>query len=488
MRTLIKSLCTLSLATSAITSSLFATTAKPNVIFIFADDMGYGEIQALNPEHGLIPTPHLDRLAAEGMVFTDAHTTSSVCTPSRYGLLTGRYNWRTTLQTFVLGDNADPLIAKDRMTLGHLFQEQGYHTAIFGKWHLGFKNTVPAELKDVPRPRKTDSRFVGPVPIGSKVEEGPITRGFDTFFGFHHARSMSSLIDDDTYIEEVDTDEVLGRLTDELTSYIDAKAADAKSGKPFFIYFPQSSPHSPIVPAPEWKGKGGLGNYSDFIANTDGSVGDVMKALERNGLRENTILIFSADNGSSGNSSEAEEQGHRSQAHFRARKASLYEGGHRVPFILSWPAQVEAASQLNQLVSLSDMMATFAEMFDQELPDHAAEDSMSFLAGIYGKPITSPRQDVVHHDKAGRFAIRKGDWKLLLEGQKRSKTGLDYQLYDLGKDVSETKDLAAENPERVEAMLALLETYIAQGRSTPGETQQNDAEIDLWKKGIVKKK
>ncbi|WP_244651351.1 MULTISPECIES: arylsulfatase [unclassified Lentimonas] len=487
VRTLLLGLSLMGTTQAAAPSSAkdYAEAGKPNVVFIFADDMGYGEVQALNPEWGKIPTPHLDKLVSAGMTFTDAHTTSSVCTPSRYGLLTGRYNWRTTLQSFVLGDGDDPLIAADRMTLGHLFREQGYYTAIIGKWHLGFTNVVPDELKGVARPKKTAARYVGPVPTGSQVPDGPITRGFDEFFGWHHARSMSSLIRGDTYIEEIDIVEVLPRQNREVSRYIDEKAADARAGKPFFLYVPISSPHSPIVPAPEWKGKGGLGDdYSDFIVQTDGFVGDVAAALERNGLTDNTILIFSADNGSSGNRSSSEKLGHRSHGHLSGAKASLLEGGHRVPFILRWPAKVEAGTVSNQLICLSDIMETFAEMFSVDLPDTAAEDSISFLPALYSQPVPEPvsRVDVVHHDKDGRFAIRQGDWKLLLLAPKGNKgENARMQLYNLKDDIGEKKNLIGDYPEKSEAMLELLQSYIENGRSTPGSMQENDADIDLWK-------
>ena len=466
-----------------------AEKSRPNVVFIFADDMGYGEVQVLNPKWGKIPTPHLDKLAGEGMVFTDAHTTSSVCTPSRYGLLTGRYSWRTRLQSFVLGNNEDPLIAEDRMTLGHLFREQGYHTALFGKWHLGFNSVVPDELKGIAKSKKDPERNLGPVPVGSKVPDGPITRGFDRFFGWHHAGSMASIVEGDTYIEELNNIEVLPRLNKEVCAYIDAKASDAKLGKPFFVYLPLSSPHAPIVPAPDWQGKGGLGDkYSDFIAQTDGSVGEVVAALERNGLTENTLLIFSADNGSSGNRSSAEKLGHRSHAHLSGAKGSLLEGGHRVPFILRWPGEVKAGSVTHQLISLADMMETFAELFSVELPDDTAEDSVSFLPLLYGKSVTSPRDAVIHHSKDGTFAIRQGEWKLLLE-PKRGRGGEDstLQLYHLKDDITEQNDLVKQQPEKVETLLALLKKYVADGRSTEGVVQENDSEIDLWKHGVKKR-
>ncbi|MDP4625870.1 MAG: arylsulfatase [Akkermansiaceae bacterium] len=473
---------------------LTATAAtKPNVVIIYADDMGYGEIQALNPERSKIPTPSLNKLAEEGMVFTDAHTTSSVCSPSRYGLLTGRYNWRTTLQRGVLTGGDAPLIAADRLTLGKLFQSQGYKTAIFGKWHLNYSYEVP---EGAVKPKRGKDFLLAAAPVGTHIPDGPLTRGFDVFHGFHHARTMSSIVEGDTIVREIPVVEVLPEITDAAADFIDDHAAEAKEGKPFFMYFPLSSPHTPIAPAPEWKGKGVVGTYGDFVAQTDGSVGAVMEALERNGLTENTIVIFSADNGTSKAAGIAalEKQGHYPSANLRGSKADLWEGGHRVPFILRWPEQVKASSESGQLISLADMMATFAEMLSVDLADDTAEDSISFYPILAGKELENPRESVVHHSIDGKFAIRQGDWKLLLaagsggwtapgDAEALAKGLPEMQLYDMPNDIGEEKNLVAQNPEKVAGMIKLLETYVAEGRSTPGEPQKNDAEIDIWKKG-----
>ena len=482
-----------------ITSSAFAADIKPNVVLIYADDMGYGEVEALNPERSRVPTPSLNALAAEGMIFTDAHTTSSVCTPSRYALLTGRYNWRTRLQSGVVQGGKPPLIAEDRMTLGKLFQAQGYNTAIFGKWHLEYSYEVPAELAKAPRPKKTASIYRAAVPVGTKIPDGPITRGFDHFYGFHHARSMSSIVVDDTIVEEMDVVGILPAITKATTDYIDAHAAEAQSGKPFFIYFPLSSPHTPIATAPEWMGKSGIGEYGDFVAQTDGSVGAVMEALERNGLTENTVVIFSADNGTSkaGNIPDLQKQGHYPSANLRGSKADLWDGGHRVPFILRWPAQVKAASTTDQLISLADMFATFSEMLGHTYADDTAEDSISFAPILLGKELKVPREAVVHHSIDGKFAIRQGPWKLLLaagsggwsspKDAEAIKKGLpDMQLYNMADDLGEENNLLEQYPEKVTSLIALLESYVEQGRSTPGGAQQNDARIDIWKKGKKK--
>jgi arylsulfatase A-like enzyme/alpha-L-fucosidase len=471
-----------------------ADTQRPNLVFIFADDMGYGEIQALNPERSNIPTPSLDSLAADGAIFTDAHTTSSVCSPSRYSLLTGRYNWRTRLQSRVVQGNDDPLIAEDRLTLAHLFREQGYSTAIFGKWHLDYNYEVPEHLQDIPEAENSDTINPSGFPVGTHIPDGPVTRGFDTFYGFHHAGAMSSIVRDDTIVEDLPTVDVLPALTREAVAYIDEKGAQARAGKPFFLYFPMSSPHGPIVPSEDWQGKSELGEYGDFIMQTDGSVGAVMEAIERNGLADNTVFIFSADNGTSkiADFEALQEKGHYPSANLRGSKADLWEGGHRVPFIVRWPGKLEPGTYRDQLVSMADMMATFAEFFGVELADDAAEDSFSFLPAIEGETVKDGRDAIVHHSIHGRFAIRQGPWKLLLAPGSAGWTapldrvaiarGLpEIQLYNLDVDIGEQNNLVAQYPGKVEELTLLLESLVAAGRSTPGEPQQNDTEIDIWK-------
>jgi len=466
-------------------STMVFAADKPNVIFIFADDMGYGEIEALDPDFAKIPTPQLNRLAAEGQIYTDAHTSSSVCTPSRYSLLTGRYSWRTRLQTFVLNHGEAPLIAEERMTLGNLFRDQGYHTSIFGKWHLGFNFEGAARAVAQTKAKKEEGYLLAPVLVGATIPDGPLTRGFDTYYGFHHARSMSSVIRDDRIIEEIETVDMLPNLNREVAKYIDEKAEDAKNGKPFFLYFPQSSPHSPIVPSKEWKGKTGLGDYADFVAQTDDSVGVVLDALERNGLRENTLVIFSTDNGSSPHSNVPGllAAGHRPSGPLRGKKGDLWDGGHRVPFILSWPAKVKAGGKVSQLICLSDMMETFAELLSVDLPDTVAEDSISFLSALLGEDLKEARTNIIHHDIKGYFSIRDGDWKLLL----RKLGKLEMQLYNMREDLAEKKNFAKAKPEKVKELLALLETQVAEGRSTVGAKQENDAAIELWKDEAKKK-
>lgn len=473
----------------------------PNVVFVFADDMGYGEVHALNPERSRIPTPNLDELVSQGITFTDAHTASSVCTPSRYALLTGRYCWRSRLQRGVLVGNDDPLIAADRLTVARLLQDHGYTTGVVGKWHLNYNYEGEFKGKKTSKDRKRKGMAPAVAPVGTRIPDGPLTRGFDSFFGFHHAREMSSLVRDDQIIEEIETVEMLPRLTEEAVRFIDAQANSAKDGKPFFLYLPLSSPHTPIVPSADWKGKSGLGDYGDFVMQTDGTVGAVMDALERNGLVDNTILIFSSDNGTSKAAGipQLQKQGHYPSAHLRGSKADIWDGGHRVPFILRWPGGgVKPGSTTDHLVCLSDMMATLAEMLGTSLPSETAEDSFSFFPVLTDQAVENARQAIVHHSSSGKFAIRRENWKLAIcagsggwsspKDEAALKQGLpSMQLYDMAVDVGETHNLVNEKPETVSELLKLLQDYVDRGRSTPGPTAKNDGPIDIYKNKKRKK-
>ena len=464
------------------------TQQRPNVLFFYADDMGYGEIQRFHPEASKVPTPHLNQLCDEGMMFTDAHTSASVCTPSRYALLTGRYNWRSTHQSRVVGGGKPCLITPDRMTLPSLFKEQGYQTAMFGKWHLNFQYDVPegAVKKKVVR----EEWYYGS-PVGTRIVDGPVTRGFDYFLGFHHSGSMSSLIENDKTIEYINTRSMMDRLTSSVVSYIDEHAMTSEK-KPFFVYYPLNAPHSPVIPKAEWKGRGGLeGDYPEFVAQTDDAVGQVLAALEKNGLKENTLVIFGTDNGCHQNPEKFLEFGHSVSGPLRAKKASIYDGGHRVPFIVRWPGVVHAGTKTDHLICMTDIFATFSEYFAYEIADNTAEDSISFLPVLRGTQPTVIREDIVHHDFRGHFAVRSGDWKLILmpDASVKDVTGnaAQFQLYNMREDIAETKNLANQHPEKVKTLLALLKKMIADGRSTPGKLQQNDAEVDIWKKRAAAK-
>ena len=467
-----------------------AASTKPNIVFILCDDLGYGDIQVLNPEHGKIKTPSVDRLAREGMIFTDAHSGSAVCTPTRYGLLTGRYSWRTTLQSGVVQGFKPCLIAEDRPTVASFLKAQGYHTGIVGKWHLNFQYLDAASGEPVKRKKKKAL-----APVGSIIPDGPIHRGFDYFHGFHHAGDMKGVIENDKVIAHEDEINMLPRLTRKAVEYIDGRAAADKT-TPFFLYVPYGSPHSPVLPTERWQGKSGLNKHADFVMETDDGVGQIMAALDRHGLTENTLIIFSADNGTSkgANIPQLAAQGHKVSAGFRGSKADLWDGGHRVPFVARWPGKVAAGSSSDQLICLVDLFATLSEITASPLPSASAEDSVSFLPALSGEPIVSTRAGVIHHSISGHFAYRQGKWKLLLARgsggwtapkEKSIPAGTPVaQLYDMEADPGETTNLYASQPEIAQRLLTQLKSDISRGRSTDGAEAKNDTNtIRLWKSG-----
>jgi arylsulfatase A-like enzyme len=491
---------------------------RPNIIFILSDDLGYGDVKCLNPQ-GKIATPNLDRLAAGGMIFTDGHTSSSVCTPTRYGVMTGRYNWRTKLQNGVLGGLSPRLIEPDRLTVAAFLKQQGYHTACVGKWHLGmdWARTGPvSELTIESREQAFNVDFTKP------VKNGPLAVGFDYYFGISASLDMVpyTFIENDRVAALPTEDrkldmmtgrenwftrqgpaapgftgyEVLPTLTDKAIAYVEQRATDARAGRPFFLYLPYASPHTPILPNKSWQGKSGLNPYADFVMEHDAEVGRLLSALDRLGLTENTLIVFTSDNGCSP-SAKFEEllpQGHNPSHVFRGHKADIFDGGHRVPFIVRWPARVKAGTTSDQLVCLTDFMATCAAILGRKLPPNAAEDSISFLPALRGQPAGGGREAVVHHSINGSFAIRQGRWKLNLcpgsGGWSEPRPGRTdtsklplVQLYDLSQDIGETRNLASAEPEVVTRLTKLLEQYVADGRSTPGPRQTNAVPVDVWK-------
>jgi arylsulfatase A-like enzyme len=453
---------------------------------MLADDMGYGELSCLNPQHGRIQTPHLDSLAKAGMVFTDAHGGSSVCTPTRYGLLTGRYAWRTRLQSGVL-TGGPSLIQPGRATLATMLGDAGYMTAIIGKWHLGM-------LFD-------GEHLKGKVPVGARVTEGPIDRGgFDLFKGFHHARQIEVWIENDRVTEQIAGIEMLPRLERAAVEYIHQQA---KTDQPFFLYVPWNSPHSPVVPSQEWKGKSGLNEHADFVMQTDAAFGSVVEALRATGQLENTLIICSADNGTSAPTSKAEqlrELGHYSSGHLRGMKADIWDGGHRVPFIAHWPEKIRPGSTYAGLTSFTDLFATLADIAGVEFP--AAEDSISF-ADAFDGTTKSHRTSMVQHSVSGYFAYRLGKWKLCLcpgsggwtkpkpskkswEATSDAAHGCLVQLYNLERDAAESSNLAEEQPALVAELLAQLQADIERGHTVEGLAGKNDTEVNVFKapKGI----
>ena len=465
-----------------------AAASRPNIVLILCDDLGYGDVQCLNLENGKIQTPHIDKIADQGMTFTDAHSGSSVCTPTRYGLLTGRYSWRTRLQSGVTGGYKPCLIAPDRLTVAGLLKKQGYATAILGKWHLDFQYQDPVSGEMLKRPHRKLKKMP---PVGSKIPDGPVSRGFDTYHGFHHAGDMQAVIEDDTVIVHEDEINMLPRLTRKAVEYIDARAKSPD--QPFFLYVPLGSPHTPIVPSKEWQGKSELGPYGDFVMQTDATVGAITDALEKNGFADNTLLIFTSDNGCSkaANIPALRKQGHTVSAQYRGSKADLWEGGHRVPFLVRWPSKVESGSTSDQLITLVDVFATVSDITGEKAPA-MAEDSVSFLPALSGQAIQSTRKGVIHHSISGHFAYRQGKWKLLLAkasggwtSPKENQAGADApqaQLYDMENDPGEKNNLYLSHPEVAQRLLANLTVDVQHGRSTDGPAAKNDVEqIVLWK-------
>ncbi len=458
---------------------------KPNIIYLICDDLGYGDVQCLNPENGKIPTPHVDRLASEGMTFTDAHSGSSVCTPTRYGVMTGRYSWRTKLQSGVVQGFAPCLISRDRPTVATFLTKNGYHTAIIGKWHLNFRYLDPISGDEYER-----SQYRSP-PVGAKIPDGPIHRGFDFFHGFHHARNMEAVIINNQVVKHEDPIRMLPRLTRESVKYIESRK-DKK--KPFFLYLPLGSPHTPILPTKKWQGKSGLGAYGDFVMETDHVMGEIRKTLQRTKQEDNTLIIFTSDNGCSkaAGITNLAQKGHKVSAHLRGSKADLWDGGHRIPFIVKWPGKVKRGSQSDQLICLTDLYATVADILKMSPPKKSCEDSVSFLPALFEKKIISSRKGVIHHSISGHFAYRMGRWKLLLAKasggwsspkENQVKEGSPTaQLYDMSKDEAEQKNLYSEKSPIVEKLLYNLRRDVLKGRSTDGIESCNDVkDIVLWK-------
>jgi len=492
-----------------------ANPAKPNIVFILADDLGYGDPGCYQKD-SKIPTPNLDRLASEGTRFTDAHAPTSVCTPTRYAILTGRYSWRTRLQGGVLGPWAPPLIAPERLTVASLLKQHGYTTAAIGKWHLGM--TWPTKAGQPPSSR---TNRLSNVDFTKPIADGPTARGFDHYFGtaVPNYPPYCFLNDDRTVgIPSVpDSGRAdlfnlpgpmlpgwkLVNILPELTRHAVKWVEDAaKSGRPFFLYFPLTSPHYPVVPAPEFKGKSKAGDFGDFVFQTDWTVGQVLDALQRTGVAENTLVIFTSDNGPEisgevkiGAYDRITEYHHYSMGELRGAKRDAWEGGHRVPFIARWPGKIKAGAVSDETMCHVDFMATVAALLGAKLPDNAAEDSVNVLPVLLGLPRTTPaREATVHHSISGKFAIRKGDWvfidapsgddnggkgepEFLKAERGYTKHELPGELFNLRDDLSERRNRYAEHPGLVRELKALLEKYKADGRSTPGAKQKNDVPI-----------
>lgn len=492
---------TLLLTISLSVFSKKSTNSKPNIIFILADDMGYGDVGAYNKD-SKIKTPGLDRLASEGIRFTDAHTSSSVCTPTRYGILTGRYNWRSTLKSGVLGGASPALIPADRSTLASILKKSGYTTAYIGKWHLGW-NFVKDEQ--------------GNIDFTKEVTHTPNDLGFDYAYGHCGSLDMApyvyvenghiTAIPTDTTINtgkyswwrkgitapDFDHEDVTPNFFRRAINYVEEQA---NGEKPFFLYLPLPSPHTPILPSEKWQGKSGLNPYGDFVMMVDDYVNQLLDVVKKSGIDDNTLIMFVTDNGCSpaADIEELMAEGHAPNGIFRGHKADIFEGGHRIPFIAKWPDVIKSGEQNDQTICTVDLMATLSDIADYSLNDTEGEDSYSLLPLLKGEKIKGTfREATIHHSINGSFAIRKGDWKLAMcpgsGGWSFPRPGRDdedlaklpaIQLYNLKEDPIEQNNLQAARPEIVIELQELLSSYITKGRSTPGKPQQNDG-AKVWK-------
>jgi len=479
-----------------IVNSAYTQSEKPNIIYILADDLGIGDVSVYNKD-SKIQTKNIDALAKGGMRFTDAHSGSAVCTPTRYGILTGRYSWRTRLQKSVLWGYDTALIARDRFTVANLFKNNGYNTACIGKWHLGL-----GWQKD-----KSDS-----VDFSLPLSSGPNSAGFDYSFIISASLDIPPYV----YIENQRVinrkieiikenkgpgfwregaigkgqkhSEVLDDFTNKAINYIEKQAA--KKDQPFFLYLPLTSPHTPILPTKEFAGKTGINDYADFVLMTDALLGKIEAALKQTGLDKNTIIVFTSDNGASPMSDfkTLESKGHFSSFSYRGAKADIYEGGHRIPFIVKWPGKVAPNSVSSQTISLTDFMATGANIVGSKLSDNQAEDSFSILPILLNKSVDYKRESIIHHSIDGKFAIRKGDYKLIFakgsggwsaptESQAAKSNLPGIQLYNLKTDEKEQFNVAATMPLVVKELTELLQKQIQSGRSTEGRDQKNDVMV-----------
>ena len=481
----------------------------PNLLLIYTDDQGYGDVSALNP-NARFQTPNLDRLVREGLAFTDAHSSDTVCTPSRYGLLTGRYSWRTELKKGVMGAEGKGLIADSRTTLASFLRDSGYRTAMVGKWHLGMTFHGKKGNRDWSQP----------------VLDGPVDKGFDYFYGIPASMNYGVL----TYIENrrildpptlwtqkklneiaiadyritppyelsraggelevapsFDDQQVLTVFTERAVQWLDDFAAEGGE-EPFFLYVAYTSPHKPVIPLPEFQGKSEAGAYGDFMIETDAHIGSLLDALDRNDLTRDTLVLVTSDNGPETTYRERLRRfGHASAGGLRGGKRDLYEGGHRVPFIVRWPAVVQPGQRSSDLICQTDVLATMAEALGRKLEPDEAEDSVSFLPILKGEQ-RPPRPPVIHHSSAGYFAIRDGRWKLnmirgsggslpprIVEAQPGEP---QFELYDLSADVDETNNLASQEPDVVVRLRDEITRIVSSGRSTAGPPTHNNGE--LW--------
>jgi arylsulfatase A-like enzyme len=474
---------------------------KPNIIFLMADDMGYGDLGCYGAMQ--IPTPNIDRLAAQGIRFTDAHSPSALCTPTRYGVLTGRYCWRTRLKKGVIYGHSKPLIEPKRLTVPSLLKQHGYETACIGKWHLGFDWALKDKRKET-KEDGTNTDYTKP------VKNGPLAYGFDYFFGISASLDMPPycFIENDRTVgipslekHPYNTlqkkgfmppgwkDENVGpEFTRKAINFIENNVK-TRPNKPFFLYLPISAPHTPCTPPDFIKGRSSAGVRGDMVTEVDWTAGQILDTLDRLNISENTLIIVTSDNGAltvglpdwAGEplaKYDIEHFGHKPNGLLRGQKADIYDGGHREPFIARWTGKIKPGSTSNELICLIDLMATCAAIVGAKLPGDAAEDSYNILPVLLDKKLDVPiREALVHHSGEGMFSIRQGRWKLVLgrgsggfsipphiEPKPHQPQG---QLYNLQTDPAETNNLWANNPQIVKHLTNMLNRYKKQGYSRP---------------------
>lgn len=472
--------------------------SRPNIVLILADDLGYGDLQCNNAE-AQTSTPHLNQLSKEGLRFTDAHSGSAVCTPTRYGILTGRYAFRTRLKRGVLGGYSPMLIEDNRYTVADLLKKAGYHTGVIGKWHLGL-DWKGQDVDDL-RALGDSKRDLSPegLDITADLTQGPNDLGFDYSYVIPASLDIAPYIylengkpTERTLIDLVGNNNPRGvfwrsgkaspnfkieNTLDNLAEKAQAFLADASKQKsPFFLYFPLTSPHTPWVPGKDFQGKSGAGIYGDFVGHTDHIVGMVLNTLQQLGLEENTLVIFTSDNGADWKPGDIEKYpAHRANYIYRGEKSDIWEGGHRVPFLIRWPAAFKEARTVAQTLCLTDMLATFAGITKQKLPANSGQDSFDFSPLLTSKASSKViRQSTIHHSIDGMFAIRKGKWKYI-EGQgsggwskdESATKNLTAQLYNMEADPRETTNLVEQQPKIAAELKALLTRQREQGFSRP---------------------
>ncbi len=465
-------------------------SSEPNIIYILADDLGYGDISSFNPASQII-SPNIDMIATGGMIFKDAHSGSSTGTGSRYGILTGRYSWRTDLKDDGTESRNKPLIEDDRLSVASMLKEKGYSTACIGKWQMGL-----GWVRDQEK---------GSIDFSRELTAGPGSAGFDYSYIVPNSLNMPPYV----YIEnhkvtsqpdrtssdaseyggwkegltgaDFKHEQVLPHLTDKAVEWING---NAKKDQPFFLYFAPTAPHAPILPSEEFRGVSSTNPYGDFVVMLDHMVGRITAALEENEASGNTILIFTSDNGYAPGPGieELSTLGHSPGFVYKGHKSDIFEGGHRVPFIISWPDVIKPGRTGVSPVSLNDLIATMADITGYNLPGDAAEDSYSLLPVIKQENIKYERESIIHYSENGNIAIRKGKWKLIVSVPETDAPGHQEEitekselssprLYNLDSDPREEDNLAEDNPAMVDDLRELLLEHIQKGRSTPGTEQ-----------------